>query len=415
MINVVTILFESITTWLCLHIVFGKKIEKRWLEVGFSGVYVLLSILCSYKVLSKFFLIFIVVWAVIWAKKMFDEKISSTIIKSIIAVVALGVIEMLVMFVSYSALKAITSIKVKCLFGSILCALMLLIMYAIFSIKGRIRIHINKYIVLFTFTICGFLLYIKVQFEEHKQINYMYVFFFCFLGITFICMLREQKKIYELEKNNQKLQLQNMYGKAYEELLYAVRTRQHDYRNQIIAIESMYLSAKSIEELVNIQKEYISILGDENRYDGILLKCNNPIISGYLYNTCMKYSKENIIIEYDINVVSNDIDVKTKEVIEILGVLISNAAECYNNTFGTIKLIIKEINKIFRIEVRNKAEYISYGQLENIFKRGYSTKGEDRGIGLYSVKNIVDKFEGTISVNNVEVNEENWVNFCVVI
>ena len=40
--------------------------------------------------------------------------------------------------------------------------------------------------------------------------------------------------------------------------------------------------------------------------------------------------------------------------------------------------------------------------IPHIFENGYSTKGEDRGTGLYQAKTMVDNFGGTITVESQE-------------
>lgn len=420
MINVLIILMESITTWLCLHIVFGKKIEKKWMQLSFFGVYIVLSVLCSYKMLNKFFLVFIVVWAIIWSRKMFGENLKHSIIKSLIGIIMLGIVEMFVMSLFYQYVKQLRDYKKICVALCGICLLVVIIIYSILKNKEKIfkSVFINKVIIFFTLFVFAFLVCIKIEFENQRRVNVIYLFFFVVLLFAFVYMFKEQKAIYELEQKNLKLQLHNLYGQAYEELLKIVRLRQHDYKNQLTAISSMYNSAGSLEELINMQRKYLDILESESKYDKILTRCNNPIIAGYIYNQCMKYVKENIEIEYDINISTSEVDIKTKEIIEILGVLISNAVEAYNSKKEDemiVKILIQEDNYKFTIVVENRGDYIPYSEIEKLFCLGYSTKGKDRGMGLYSIKNIVKKFSGTISVDNTIKNNENWVKFCVVI
>ncbi|WP_200800695.1 ATP-binding protein [Carboxydothermus pertinax] len=47
--------------------------------------------------------------------------------------------------------------------------------------------------------------------------------------------------------------------------------------------------------------------------------------------------------------------------------------------------------------------------IEKIFEPGFSTKGEGRGMGLYSVKKLVKKYNGNIQVKS----DANWTIFTV--
>ena len=209
-----------------------------------------------------------------------------------------------------------------------------------------------------------------------------------------------------------------MYGNAYDDLLKEVRRRQHDYKNQLIAIKSMCSTAKSIEELREMQDDYLGILQTESQFDSIITKCNNPILAGYIYNMCLKYKEQGIIINVDVMVENREIDIRTKDIIEILGVLLDNAYEEYlsRKIHGySIYLKLRDKDDKKYIEVENVSEYMSYEILTRMFEKGYSTKGNGRGIGLYSVKNIVKKYEGDIKVNNIERENKNWIVFCIIL
>ena len=64
-----------------------------------------------------------------------------------------------------------------------------------------------------------------------------------------------------------------------------------------------------------------------------------------------------------------------------------------------LEVILEEDNRYYIINVKNRTEGLKGEDLSNIFKMGYSTKGEGRGYGLYNVKNIVDKYRGKIQLS----------------
>ena len=51
------------------------------------------------------------------------------------------------------------------------------------------------------------------------------------------------------------------------------------------------------------------------------------------------------------------------------------------------------------ISVKNYTENMENENLYNIFKIGYTTKGEGRGYGLYNIKEIVEKNKGKIRIS----------------
>lgn len=421
MINVIVILMECITMWLCLHIAFGEKIKKNRWEVLFFVVYISVCVLCAYNLVSKVLYLGLWIFVFVWCFVLFRQKILSSLIRTAIGIVSVGVVETVVIFCySLVIIETNMSVNAECLIACMLTLLLtILLYYEIFCrISFSMKNFTDKNILVLSFYIILFLLYVKLEFELNRKVSVIYVFFFVFLSVIFIYLCRKQKLIYELEKKNLNLELQNMYGNAYDDLLKEVRRRQHDYKNQLTAVCSMYSTANSLEELKSMQETYLGILKDEREFDSILTRCNNPILAGYIYNMCLKYKGEGIKITVDVSVKNKEIDIKTKDIIEILGILLNNASEYYSlNKFPELyiglKLQDKEDKKY--IEVENISDYLSYEVLEAMFEKGYSTKGSNRGIGLYSVKNIITKYNGEIYVENVKREDRNLLVFRVII
>lgn len=65
------------------------------------------------------------------------------------------------------------------------------------------------------------------------------------------------------------------------------------------------------------------------------------------------------------------------------------------------------------IEVSNPFRYLTSQEIERIFEREYSTKGENRGIGLFRVKKLVEKSKFDLIVENRTILKENWISFQV--
>jgi len=175
----------------------------------------------------------------------------------------------------------------------------------------------------------------------------------------------------------------------------------------------MHISATTLDELICMQKEYMSLLEKDKEYDSMLTNCNNPIISGYLYSVSSKLQEKGIKIDIKVRVVSSEIDTKTKDIVEILGILITNATEQVE--YEKEKCIDVHIieGKNIVIEVLNKAKYCSAEDIEKMFSMNYSTKGDNRGIGLPVLKEIVGKYNGEVVVENKDIDENNWISFTV--
>ena len=132
----------------------------------------------------------------------------------------------------------------------------------------------------------------------------------------------------------------------------------------------------------------------------MLLNVENTIIKAVLYNKGQRAEK--LGVQYTYNIKSNfkDISLDNSELTVILSNLLNNAIEATSMIKKKeLEVILEEDNRYYIINVKNRTEGLKGEDLSNIFKMGYSTKGEGRGYGLYNVKNIVDKYRGKIQLS----------------
>lgn len=417
MINVVTILFEGITAWICLHLVFGKKHEKGIKMIMFLMLYVLFFTLCSYSFIPKEGYILFLIVIVFICKKMFKESLLNTLIKFIVSLVLLGVFEAGIMFFMYPIWNDIENMELKCMMAAFLMVWFSKTFSLIFFRKkyNISNIYIGKNMLLFALFIMSIWFYVKFVFEQQRKPDIVYVILYAIIMFTFVCIIKIQKTTFELEKKNLVIELNGLYGDAYRELIDVVRRRQHDYKNQLIAIAGMNCFKDEKNKSNDIQEKYISILNSESQFDGILTSCENSILAGYLYNICNKFYDDGFIVKHNIKFVDISDTIKIKDIIEIIGILLTNAKENVVDKDKVIHIFIDGKKDKCKIEVENCSEYKDFNTTEKMFQYGYSTKGNDRGLGLYSLKKITNKYDGDIVVCNKNVNGETSIVFSVVI
>lgn len=417
MINVVTILFEGITAWICLHLVFGKKIERKLIEVVYLIVYVMLFSLCSFDIISKGVYFIFILWNIIWSGRVFRNNNLMTVVKTITSILLLGFFEAVSMYIMFPMLKVIDDIAIKCMITSF-C--MIILSYSVFLIMLKRKYNIQNISIgksLIIFILCMFVLwiYMKIEFEKEGRADLVYAIFFILMAIAFVSVFREQRIFHELEKSKIKDEMNSLYGNAYEDLLRVVRSRQHDYKNQLSALSSIHIVTTEKNEISGVYKDYLKVLEYDSKFDTILTKCNNPIIAGYLYNLCIKYQNSDIVVEPSINYVSSQVDTRTKHIIEMIGIMMQNAKEYIEENSKIerkIKILLCEKEKL-EISIENPSDYVNYETIERMFEEGYSTKGEGRGLGLSTLKTITQVYKGKLSVINVSFNDSNWLKITV--
>lgn len=96
------------------------------------------------------------------------------------------------------------------------------------------------------------------------------------------------------------------------------------------------------------------------------------------------------------------------KLVDITGILIDNAVEAALSCGGKkITCRVNEYSDSIHIFVMNPYPLVSRDEIKNYLKKGYSTKGTGRGLGLSDAVNILLKYNQALNlksecVNNIE-------------
>ena len=92
------------------------------------------------------------------------------------------------------------------------------------------------------------------------------------------------------------------------------------------------------------------------------------------------------------------------DLIVLLSNLIDNAIEAVNPFGGGVTFFASDIGDDIIFEISDDGPGINIDNIQNIFEKGISSKKEkDHGFGLYNVKNIVQKYNGVIELNQEQL------------
>ncbi|WFA09984.1 GHKL domain-containing protein [Tissierella sp. Yu-01] len=199
-----------------------------------------------------------------------------------------------------------------------------------------------------------------------------------------------------------------------DDLMKELRSRQHDFDNHIQAINMISVTSTDYESIVESMKRYIKDLDVDSEFRK-LIKLDNKILAGFLYNKTRKAKECGISFQIDIKDYEFKTNVKDYELIEVLGNLIDNAFDTgvKNNC---VILEIKEEKNMSVIEIKNKHSYLNSNTISKMFTPGYSTKSEkNHGYGLTNVKKIVSNNTGLLSVYNETIDKHNYIVFKVLL
>lgn len=209
-----------------------------------------------------------------------------------------------------------------------------------------------------------------------------------------------KEKLQEKLNQEQTLRYRDMerYSRHIEELYKEVRSFRHDYSN---LLTSLRLGIEE-EDMEQIKEVYDSVLKDsseklqDNKYDlGRLVNIRDKALKSLLAGKFLKARDKKIVFNVE---VPEEIQVEGMSLLDfltIVSILCDNAIEASaeaSQPHVSIAFFKNGAQETFIIENSIKEEGID---ISEIFSFGASSKGEERGIGLYTVMKIVESHPNT--------------------
>ena len=180
----------------------------------------------------------------------------------------------------------------------------------------------------------------------------------------------------------------------------ALRAQSHEFMNKMHVVLGL-THMKQYEEL----QKYISGMVSEHQYEigGVMKRIKSPVFAGFLLGK-LSYAREKnikLIISEDSYMPEIDDESITHELITIVGNLIDNALEAVTNCEKKRVEVKIQHGDILTITVQDTGKGIQEKEIEQLFTKGYSTKGDNRGYGLYLVKESIQRINGEIHMHSL--------------
>lgn len=422
MLNLFIIITEAITMLIWLHILFKSLLKESRGKIIFIVLYTAYFYITT-EVNTPFIIDIIpILLMFIWSKNQFEKNLLGTVIRFIFSLLALSILQLVMLESVYLIDLKLFKIGLVgiYLFASIATVIITLGIYLIINRKNlKIKEKNRAIICLWVYIILILLVMIFIKYDYEKYngaYSFLYILLYLLLAFFIMGIVSELNVKYKLEQKQMELELKERYDEVYKTLITEMRSKQHDYKNQLSALYGSQYLQDYKNEANETRKQYIDALIENDKFDNILLTCENPILAGYLYTQCSRAERLGIMVETKVVCSSKDYQVPLHIIIEMLGIMINNAIEYLaDKDKKRMKLEIIEKESNIQIVVENIAEYITYKEQENMFNMGYSTKGTGRGIGLYSLKKIVNKYKGELLVENITREDENWFKIGMII
>lgn len=350
-------------------------------------------------------LIHLAVYAVV-TKFIFENKWPKHLLVNFICFLLFGIIDSLIGLFMLKVLgfpfEELTSNKILGLITGVIAFFLIAIMTNIKFITNIIvnsieSLHIERsklllYLSAFILSLCAVIIYSTYYSVGHFiTIVLMLIIVITFFGL-FVMLIQEKNTLVKKEMENEML-VKNL--KEYEELLEKNLISNHENKNSLLVIKGM------LPKNNKKAKEYIDLLINERYADdeALLYKTSKfPIggLQGLVYQKILSMKSKNIDFHLEMgkgiskesfkNITSST----NYDICTIVGILLDNSIEAVEKLEKrNISIYTYISGGNFNISISNN--FAGDLDIEKIDEEGYSTKGKNRGFGLYIVKNVLNK------------------------
>ena len=182
----------------------------------------------------------------------------------------------------------------------------------------------------------------------------------------------------------------------------ALRAQTHEFMNKLHVI----LGLVKLGEQDRL-KEYIAgiagRLDDEVGY--VLQRVKDPVVAGFLLARFAAAREQAVLLKLDgaTSVPRCPGESEAHDIVTIVGNLLENALEALaGSPSPEIRLGLWQEDEWLRLSVEDNGPGLPEEHLARLFERGFSTKGENRGFGLWRVARSVEALGGQLRARNRE-------------
>lgn len=226
------------------------------------------------------------------------------------------------------------------------------------------------------------------------------LFFFFFLSSTFLLYMqyREYKKSEELHIQLTEQQILKENIKNLEEFSEQLRTSRHDYMNVLYSIDC-FISENDLNGLRSYYKNEILPQNDKIKFHQNNIKDLESISQKEIKSILLVKAQAafTLHIKFILNIPNNiEFIIKSYDLVRMLGIFLDNSLEAAQPIPNSeINISMYEDTQRQYIEISNTCE-LDFQNPNCLFQKGFTTKTEHSGLGLYNVRKILEKYPSAI-------------------
>lgn len=430
-INLLLFYSKTLVVLLMFQQISNQPIKPLWCVIG-PFLYVLLLIICPPVGYFAFFFIFI-------AYNIYQHKYKSKILDifyGLYPVIVDSLLGRMLGFYVFPLLGVSVFNEVKLSWYDILIELLVFPLHLLIvkslrldfnEIQEGFKRYYSKYLLLlinismFVYMILVSILVIYRDkladadiWRGHINNFYIVLFFVMLLYLNAVSKEKLEKEI--IEQKDTQLNELSSYSHHVESLYEEIRNFRHDYINILTSLK-LGIDNQDIEAIKTV---YNGVLRDsanqfyDSKFDiAKLSNIKNDAIKSILSAKLLEAQNRGISISVEIEEPVSNFRIELLDFITVLSILCDTAIEATIKATSprmTVVFINNDDSLVLIVENRIKSEKVD---VSHIFDRGHSSKGENRGIGLYNVNSVLEKYpKSTITTRSANHLFSQTIRFC---
>ncbi|MGG3469114.1 DcuS/MalK family sensor histidine kinase [Neobacillus pocheonensis] len=180
----------------------------------------------------------------------------------------------------------------------------------------------------------------------------------------------------------------------------ALRAQAHEFMNKLHVILGL-VRTEQYDTLANYVSETVN--HRETEVGFVTKKVQDPVLAGFLIGK-LSFARESgalLSIECADKLPKPANSEITHELITIIGNLVDNAMEAIaQSSIKKVELKLDYAEDILTVEVKDTGMGMTKSLQNKILDKGFSTKGDNRGIGLYLLAQAIERLEGDLIISS---------------
>lgn len=227
------------------------------------------------------------------------------------------------------------------------------------------------------------------------------IFFITLIIIISRYTLRELR----YRRNMEEIETYYEYTLQIESINNEMRKFRHDYVN-ILTTMSEYIRENDMDGLKTYFNDNIVPMKDNLQMNSIKINGTDNLkvraIKGLVTTKILQAQEKNIPISIEVPELIDHIEMNTVDLSRIIGIIIDNAIEASEELEDAlIRIAFINVETSVMFIVMNKCKE-NMPKIHELFQDSFSTKGDNRGLGLTTLKDITDTTENVLLDTTIE-------------